>query len=327
MAASPRHLTWEAFKEHLIQPSVPVQLRVKGTPDVFLFVTAGAGRIGLRTTVDGSAEIPPSPVQQLRLCRIATAASSQLEVSTEASALFREFFFLALGIADLIQERGVPALEAVAQVLDAWKALLQSVARMSDEEELGLIGELWTLARLHKTAGSKALTAWTGPQGEPHDFRLGVQELEVKSTVRSERVHIISGLAQLVPSRGQRLFILSLQFEPAGASDGMNLPDQVGAIRSLFRSQPSDLRRFERLLGERTGYTDRDASLYTVKYRLRTPAALIRVDAKCPRITRTMISQASGLGPAGRVIDALYHVNLDGLGVLDGSAGFRRLLP
>jgi hypothetical protein len=65
-------------------------------------------------------------------------------------------------------------------------------------------------------------------------------EFEVKSTRDVHRVHMISSLAQLVPSAGRKLYIVSLQFEPAGTGQGTTLPEEVEQVRNFLRdAQPS----------------------------------------------------------------------------------------
>jgi hypothetical protein len=138
---------------------------------------------------------------------------------------------------------------------------------------------------------------------------------------------MISGPRQLVASRGCRLYVLSLQFEPAGAADGQALPDAVASVRGLLEGHAHALDAFNRMLGGRTSYRDEDAAMYTDRYRLRTTPSLVPVGTGFPRITPDLLTRALGKEVAGRVSDVRYRINLEGMGVLDGSTAFRRILP
>jgi hypothetical protein len=258
--------------------------------------------------------------------RTVAERGEHLEIGTDQEHLYREFFFLSLTIADMIQVGKRSPVEAFAQALGTWKELLQAATKMTDEQQLGLLGELWALRRMVVQNADRALDAWTGPRGEPHDFRTGKTEFEVKSTRSTSRTHVIHGLHQLVPSRGCRLYILSLQWEPAGASDGWSLPTMVAEVRDLLAASPSGASLFVRLLRDQLMYRDEDAPLYEERLRLRTAPRLIEVTAQLPSLTPPLISEAFGAN-APRISDVTYRLNVEGLGLDETEKRFRQLLP
>jgi hypothetical protein len=72
------------------------------------------------------------------------------------------------------------------------------------------------------------------------------------------------------------------------------------------------------------GWADDDAAEYTTSYQLRTPIAAIPVNDDCPAITA---SNLAGLGRAQvRIREVSYTADFEGLGVLDGTKQFNRLL-
>ena len=104
------------------------------------------------------------------------------EVGTTSKRLYEEFYYFVMSVADEIQLRDAVPLDAVERKLREWEQLLARLALLTPEEQIGLWGELWMLRRLGATYGEGVLSAWVGPQGEAHDFRVGNVEFEVKAT-------------------------------------------------------------------------------------------------------------------------------------------------
>jgi Putative PD-(D/E)XK family member, (DUF4420) len=325
MIAPDRHLEWRNFRQ-VIDEGVPAVLPVSGTPPVTVFVDQDGRRIGLHTPAEDAVVPPASPLADIDVQVVTVDGRRYLEVSTSARRLFVEFYALLEELADRIQLKSVEPARALAETVANWKALLRPAERLSEDEQLGLLGELWVLERLVRVLGPAAVSAWTGPLSEPHDFRLGEVEVEVKSTLGVHRRHWINGSSQLEPTPGLTLHILSLQFEPAGAANAMTLPDQVQKVRALLGGTPSQLELFDRglLLGWR--YADEDASDYQAGRCLRSLPALIPVNATLPRITEGLVRDRFG-SDAGRVDEVRYRLDVDGLGVLDGTPAFLDVLP
>ena len=323
MSANTRHLTWETFRQEMLEPGLPARFTLGTNPPVWLSIRGRS--LSLSTPVSVVRAPPVSPLRQIRIACGREQSTTVLEMATDREDLYREFFFLALSITDRIQGLNQEPYQAFSEALDTWKLLLQAAAKMSDDQQLGLMGELWALKRLVSRLGAAGLDAWTGPRGEPHDFRVEKCELEVKSTRSVTRMHIINGLAQLMASRGCELYLISLQWEPAGAADGRTLPMLIADLRGDLASSPPALTLFNGLLRERLYYREEDAPLYEERLRLRTAARLVRVNKACPKVTSAMISDAIG-EPAARISDVTYRINLEGLGVEDGHGLFRKLL-
>jgi len=205
-----------------------------------------------------------------------------------------------------------------------WRQLLHSVTLLSVERQVGLVGELWVLTRLILRAGAGALAAWTGPLGELHDFRLATDEFEVKTTISATRSHMINGEGQLVASPGHRLFIVSIQLEPAGTG-GRSLPELIERVAGLLTHSPGVAERFQEQLAN-VGYTEGDSALYAERWQLRNQPHLVVADETCPRITRAGIVT---LDPKNsqRISEVHYRVNLEGLGAPAKSAQFQSILP
>jgi hypothetical protein len=255
---------------------------------------------------------------------VTVADATFVEVSTAETKLYPEFYSFAVSLADRIQLQSQPVSAALELTLLNWNQLLRAIHLLSVESQLGLIGELWVLARLIRGSGPNALDTWTGPMGEPHDFRLASNEFEIKTTISATRSHMINGEDQLVPSPSHQLYVLSIQVEPAGAG-GRSLPELVDRVLDLLSDQPAVLDRFGRSLG-RVGYDDRDKALYKERWQLRSRPRLISVDDSCPQLTRARV-EALDPKNSHRISELHYRVNLEGLGSPDDSNEFRAVLP
>lgn len=323
MSASGDYLTWENFEE-LIEHGVPAVYRIPGPQDVDLFVDEAGGRIGLQTPIAADLRLPPSRLSEMELVRITREGIPFLEISTTSRSLYREFYSFLLSVAGNIRGGSAP-LAAVSSAISDWRQLLRAVALLTEEEQLGLMGELWLLERLSTMIGPEALHAWTGPLGEPHDFRQQATEIEVKVTRSPRRQHVITNLVQLLPSLGHDLFVLSLQLEPTGSGKGFSLSSQVARLRDLLGSLQADVTDFDHRLETAWGYRDVDAEHYSETFQLRTVPVLVRVDDKCPSITPDLISSI-GTDRAQRISAVRYTVDLTGLGSSDGSGVFQQVL-
>jgi hypothetical protein len=321
--AAARHLEWRNFRE-LIDAGVPAVQPVTGHPDVAVFVDEAGSRIGLRTPAVVGQVVEPSPVAEIEVRTVNVAGLEVFEISTRASQLFAEFYAVVEEIADRMQLKGASPVAAFGETLVNWRALLRPAERMSDEQRLGLFGELLILDRILASKGPGAITAWTGPMAEPHDFRLGEREIEVKTTSSRRRSHQISSLEQLEPSPGRQLFLASLQIEPAGNAAGLSLTELVDRVRTRLEPGTVNRESLESSLLVGWRYSDVHGPLYQERYQLRTATALIQVTDDFPRLTPNLLA---GMPGSDRIEDVQYRVTVDGLGVADGTDQFLAILP
>jgi hypothetical protein len=308
----------------MIQRGVPAIHRVSGHPAVDIFVDEGAHRIGLRTPCLQGTEAPESPVAAISTDVIQLEGERYIEVWTREERLYSEFYSFCVSLADRVQIDHQDVERALAITLTNWRALLEPASTLSLERQLGLVGEMWLLGRLIDALGVDSVAAWTGPLGEPHDFRLSGIEIEVKVTLSPTRSHIISGENQLVPSPGHDLWLLSLQLEPGGAS-GTDLPTIVDQVRTRLQDHTAPLSRFQEDL-QRIGYQEADRRRYQERWGFRKNPHLIPVDAACPRITRDAL-EAMLPTTHQRISDVHYRINVEGLGFDDAAQEYQQVLP
>lgn len=320
-----RHLSWERF-EQLLQAGPPAVEVVAGQPKVEIFTDAGGSRIGVRTAATG-AETPPSPLVEIDVSQRRVGDVDVVEVSTSNTALYRDFYAFACAVADRLQIDSMPAAAAVDSALEAWAALLQRLALLSDERQVGLTGELWLLRRLAAVRGWRtAAEAWKGSDAEEHDFSWTGADVEVKTTLSERRVHVIGSLTQLTPTGATPLFVLSLQLTGAGAGSGESLTDAVQEVLESVRAETHATRRWLHQRLYDAGWRTEHAPHYRRRFVLRTAPTLVPVDDRCPAITPATLSflRPDKLARLGQVV---YRVDLTGLGHEDGSSQFQAVLP
>jgi hypothetical protein len=320
-----RHLSWDLFARRLRQ-GPPSLEPIHGRPEAEMFIAPGGSQIGLR--VFGAVEsLPPSPLAEVSIRCVGAGDAAAAEVATSNPELFREFYAFCCDVADRIQVDGQDVPAALDETLRRWVSLLRKKPLMPEDKQVGLLGELWFLERLSSRRGwAFAGEAWRGPESEEHDFTLEGVDVEVKTTRSETRTHTIGSLTQLLPKRGRSLFVLSVQVTRVGRTEtSLSLPRCVARILSEARRAGEPTITTVRRQIERYGWSDDDAQHYAQEWELRTAPALVPVDRRCPAIIPALL-RPLGKGRASRITRVAYDVNLDELGVLDGSADFTNLL-
>jgi hypothetical protein len=185
----------------------------------------------------------------------------------------------------------------------AWQEFMRKGTQaLSDEAELGLIGELTVLGAIIDAGvpPEMAIELWVGPLDGIQDFELGTGALEVKTTLSTTGFPAkIGSLQQLDDATRQPLFVAGLRLRQV--STGQNLPNVVERIRLMIKENAEA----ERLLSQRllaAGYIDAHIEHYTRRFE---PAGMrvIEVSDGFPRLT-------SGNAPIG-VIRAMYDIDLE----------------
>ena len=316
---------WQELLSNHIKTGIPVDVVVRQGPRISFFVDAGGVRIGARIALLGDAPATSSHLAVILIHVIKIGNSRYLEVSTNVRDLYRDFYLLLGELLNEIVTQGAEPATALKSALSRWQSFLRGVALLSEERQLGLFGELWTLDRIFRAAGPAGLDAWVGPLRQDHDFRLAANEFEVKSTSETRRTHVINGIGQLTPSINCSLYLVSLQFPLAGAS-GQTLSDLVTDLEIRFKSISGATERFYQLL-ESVGFRLQDSQWYPTRRRLGGLPRIVPVVAGCPRLTRDALSDIKRDYVPDRIIDAHYKIDVDGLGFEDGDPRFLAILP
>jgi hypothetical protein len=320
-----RHLSWDLFNDRIRQ-GPPSLEPIRGTPGADMFIEPRGARIGLRMSSAGGV-VPASPLADIDIRRVGSGSRAVLEMSTSNTDLYREFYAFCCEVADRVQIDGQAVPEAFAETLRLWASLLRRKPIMSEEKQIGLMGELWLLDRVGRSRGWRvAGDAWRGPESEEHDFTLATSDVEVKTTRSEVRLHRIGTLTQLVPKPGRPLFVLSIQLTgTARTAASLSLPRMVERSLTKARGAGKASAATIRERVEGYGWNDDHARHYGQEWELRSPPALIEVDGRFPAIVPGTL-KALGREQRNRIDQVVYDVKLDGLGVLEGSEQFSAII-
>jgi hypothetical protein len=319
-----RHLRWESFAAR-IQEGPPSLEPIKGAPRTLLFIEPGGSRIGIRFYTD-SADLPTSPLAEVAVRLIGIGSQQMVEVSTSNSALFRDFYSFCCTLADRVQLDRRPVGVAISETLRSWSTLLRHRPLLSIDTQCGLVGELLFLRRLADATGwVAAVSSWQGPGSQEHDFTLENKDIEVKTTMREHRVHHIDSLTQLVPKVNRPLILISIQLTPSSGKGSFSLAQMVATVLTTASSKAPQSVQLIRDQLRRIGWADSDADHYTSSYQLRSEFAAVPVNEFFPAIVPATL-EAMGPHLTARIEHLSYSIAVDGLGMLDGSKAFNKIV-
>jgi hypothetical protein len=301
-----RHLTHDGLTAY-VAAGVSAALKIEGVPAVYIIIEPASGYLALRTPVTMRSAHDLSGYRHISTATVQWNDKPWHEVRVDSAPIAAVYPILC-GIADRIQIEGQDFPRAVRDSLAALRQLFAQSVRLSDEQEIGLIGELWVLQYLiGRMEGSAAIECWRGPHGEEHDFDIEGVDVEVKSTMSENRRHWIGHIGQLQPSLNRALWLISIQFTTAAAG-GTTLPSVIAAVRIMLTDAQA-IDRFDRHL-EAIGWRNEDAALYQRRVRLRSKPPIFRVDERFPALTPARLV-AAALDPS-RFAQVRYMIDLDG---------------
>ncbi len=156
---------------------------------------------------------------------------------------------------------------------------------LRETEIVGLFAELWFLEYWLGPVTERAVTAWTGPARDRHDFKSSAASVEVKATrarADGSAAQRITSLEQLEPPEVGRLYIFSLKATP-DAIGGHSLAKSVDRLHAALSSSPDTLRALDEQLG-RAGYSPAGTDAYDVRMRI-TAEELYEVREDFPCLT------------------------------------------
>lgn len=304
---TPRHLSRGGFSDYL-RSGAPSVIKIEGAPVVYLVIEPVLRRLVLRTPWTGQPIPDLSTYLHISAATVYWNDGQWCELRIEGE-IIAEAYPVLCAMADHIQLQSLDFGSAVTAALDSLCELLAGAQRLSEQQEIGLFGELILLKHLcGALPAAKAIAGWRGPKGEEHDFSLADGDVEVKSTTAEERCHWVGHVRQLEPTFGRRLWLLSIQLTGAGAG-GATLPELIQEVRGLLTTGPV-AEEFDRKLGA-VGWRAETANLYVRRLRLRSRPKCYEIDSSFPAITPGRLA-AAGLDQS-RFVQIRYMIDLRGL--------------
>lgn len=207
-------------------------------------------------------------------------------ITIDARNMYTEAYGLMLSVVQAMRG-GATFAAATSAAMTNMKALLAAKPRISEEKQVGLVGELLLFrALLNASDEYSVIDWWLGPLAEERDYAFPAFDAEVKTTLGELRMHVINGASQLEPSPGRPLWLVSIQITRAGGDpNGFTLP---GLIQETRERLTTTRERFVAYLASEN-WEDDDAAMYPTAYILRTTPAAYLVDDDFPAVTRSRL--------------------------------------
>ena len=151
--------------------------------------------------------------------------------------------------------------------VNSWKNIFSRGINeaLTPEEQVGLYGELELLKAIINEGipTNEVIDAWKGADAEDKDVQFHNPGIEVKSSIKQDKLVKISNIRQLDSTGYDELYLYYYSF--AKSNGGANtLPAQIDEIRSLLVGSPF-LDEFESKLLN-AGYSDSDKDNYKASY-------------------------------------------------------------
>ncbi len=188
-------------------------------------------------------------------------------------------------------------------VLKKWKEFFSSGKKpiLSSTSAQGLYGELLFLKDLIREIGVSAVNSWAGVNNETHDFYIGQNAVEIKTTaVQAPYMAHISSEYQMDDQDVNGVLFLRMYAFRKDANGGQRLPEIIKEIRASLSSDIGMLAVFNGKLNK-AGYFDAAEDYYMEGYTLREEYSF-KVKEGFPRIIRDDLMSG--------VYDAEYNVSV-----------------
>lgn len=176
-------------------------------------------------------------------------------------------------------------------ILQKWKVFFSTGMKpvLSEIRVQGLYGELLFLKELIEDMGESIVNSWVGINNETHDFYIGQNAVEIKTTVTQApyMAHINSEYQLDDRDVGGRLFLKMYALRKA-SNGGQKLPELVSEIRNLLKNDGNYLSSFnDKLI--KAGYFDITEDYYTIGYARRDTYSF-EVKNDFPRVLRAELA-------------------------------------
>ena len=310
-----------------IEKNISFRDRVMGPKNAEIYFDSGNTEIGIDVAIDDDVLPDFLPVEITYKVINGPDNLKLFRVSSRNQDIFREFYDFLVEVLERIQRDGEDALEAVNGAWSAWGKLLNRQSILSRDKQVGLIGELWCLRRIYEARGLDfALNAWHRKENSEHDFSFEDFDIEAKSTITEDRVHVIGSLMQLESTEPRELFLLSIQLTsaPAHANGSLSLRSMVAEFES-FCNSAQKLEQFRNRLSN-AGWDANHQVFYESTFVHRSEPRLVLIDDNSPRLVTKLLNHLpEDCRP--RIGQVVYRASFDGLGHGESTDFFQQYLP
>ncbi|PYI65314.1 hypothetical protein CVV68_18590 [Arthrobacter livingstonensis] len=209
-----------------------------------------------------------------------------LALECKSERLLTQFGHLVDDVLSSVAEHPEDANTVTRMVVDRWREMLKDTKQplLSEAQLAGLYGELLFLEQLSFHHGAGCLAAWTGPQGNRHDFELSNASFEVKTTANHNNLIVaFHGVRQLEATNDLPLYVVAHQIERILGAD--SVPE---LLQRLYDSGIDRLELLRRLA--EVGYHETEVGHYSAYTFSVLATKTVLVDSEFPRITHETLT-------------------------------------
>lgn len=290
------------FEDNFLKDSSYGQLSFQGNKDIIIRTTAKNLELLLKTTV--TAETLPK-LRNIKYRQDQQSQQKYLSISVSKAEMF-PYFYVALS--ELVENIAIKKLTlefSLDQALRRIKNLIEVPPKMSLSQEIGLFGELYVM-REFININKANFDYWYGYDKNRHDMVFGETSLEVKSTLKKERIHKISSLSQLSNRDNHSLYLVSVMLDQGS---GETLKELVSSILKLLKN---DVRSGKLLpYCVRAGFDYNRNNSSNKKFSIFSDVQLYQIDDSFPKITRKEIDHiVEGKKTNVKITEATYTIDV-----------------
>lgn len=238
--------SWENYKRFHLRDGMKSRFAVLDKPLIEICYTPEDEKLAIQFSCDEES-VPDLRRTHFHLSRFSRAGQFYWSIETVDTAHYQHLYTLLEACVSLVLRGRIPAHIAIQRAIIDLEEFLSKQRDISEETEIGLVGELVTLERLIRRDGPLAVEYWRGPQRDRHDFRFAGFEVEVKTTAAGSRHHWFSDLSQVLPSERFSLFVLSIHLVRS-TKGGFSVNSKKRDIEGLLASSPPMLSLFNKQL-------------------------------------------------------------------------------
>ena len=293
-----------------------LDLDIKINTKVFVFSEENDVYSCLLPTKDSKTKLPELKGLKIRYEPFITAGTETKEyilIECSISVYLSYYIQILKEIIFEFDNSDIEMAKCVFKVISKWRHFLAEPSSriLSEEEIVGLIGELMFLYKISEKYNDKAVEYWQAERGE-EDFINENQIIEVKSTLKETHEHIINGIDQLLVYPNRNKYILSLLFVKSPLENSFNLPTIIKNCENAFFHSPEIIDTFYKKLKAR-GYDLRDVSSYLEFNFALLTGGYFKIDEAFPKLTTFELNSPL----SARISKVRYTIDMQGLNNLD----------
>jgi len=231
-----------------------------------------------------------------------------------ALAQIEQIYLVAQAAVPMVTSKQ-PYLLCLKQSLTSSRSAL-ALKEVNENVLLGLLGELLVFDGVRRAKGfSSAMKSWKSRENLLHDFSFEHDDVEVKTTARNDRIHVIGSLNQLEARTDRGLKLLSIHLVETSPSEreSFSLASMYEYLKSAFDASSKTLASdFEERVGKALNQISLDVDdlgeFGNTRYAHKSAMKIFSIDKNFPRITPSSLNLSKGA--AGLLSQVSYSIDV-----------------